>query len=99
MILDGLCSEQDVVENSVLRSVVEARGFLLGNPEGSYRPLDERYTHRGGSLVRRVSRPWNDHMTPEFRQLELEACDRAFSQRTVGKSMRFGSRERIFSCR
>ena len=85
MILDGLCSEQDVVENSVLRSVVEARGFLLGNPEGSYRPLDERYTHRGGSLVRRVSRPWNDHLTPEFRQLELEARDRSFPSEPLKK--------------
>ncbi len=67
MILVGLWSYRDVVENSVLRFVVEGRGFLLGTFAGRYRALDERHTHRGESFVRGVSRPWNHQLPLEFR--------------------------------
>jgi nitrite reductase/ring-hydroxylating ferredoxin subunit len=50
MVMVRLCSESDVVENSVRRFVVEGREILLGKFAGKYYALDESCTHRGGPL-------------------------------------------------
>jgi nitrite reductase/ring-hydroxylating ferredoxin subunit len=45
-----LCSESEVVDNSVQHFLVEGRLILLGKLAGRYYALDERCTHRGGPL-------------------------------------------------
>ncbi len=50
MVIVRLCSESDVVDNSVRRFVVEGKEILVGKVAGKYYALDERCTHRGGPL-------------------------------------------------
>jgi len=45
-----LCSESDVVDNSIRRFVVEGREILLVKIAGKYYALDSKCTHRGGPL-------------------------------------------------
>jgi len=45
-----LCSESDIVDNSVRRFVVKGKEILVGKLAGKYYALDERCTHRGGPL-------------------------------------------------
>jgi nitrite reductase/ring-hydroxylating ferredoxin subunit len=67
-----LCSESDVLDNSIRRFVVEGKEILLGKVEGKYYALDDRCTHRGGPLSEGtleggiVTCPWH------FGQFDLE---------------------------
>src|SRR6267378_2392269 len=49
-LLPRLCSESDIVDNSVRRFVVEGKEILVGKLAGKYYALDERCTHRGGPM-------------------------------------------------
>jgi nitrite reductase/ring-hydroxylating ferredoxin subunit len=43
-----LCSDSDIVDNSVRRFAVERKEIPVGKLAGKYYALDERCTHRGG---------------------------------------------------
>jgi nitrite reductase/ring-hydroxylating ferredoxin subunit len=45
-----LCSESDIVDDSVRRFVAEGKEILVGKLAGKYYALDEGCTHRGGPL-------------------------------------------------
>jgi len=65
VVIVRLCSESDIVDNSVPRFVVEGKEILVGKLAGEYYALDERCTHRGGPLSERsleggvITCPWH----------------------------------------
>jgi nitrite reductase/ring-hydroxylating ferredoxin subunit len=50
VVIVRLCSQPDIVDNSVRRFVVEGKGILVGKLARKYYTLDERCTHRDGPL-------------------------------------------------
>ena len=50
MVTVRLCSESDIVNNSVRRFLTAGTEILVGKLAGKYYALDERCTHRGGPL-------------------------------------------------
>jgi nitrite reductase/ring-hydroxylating ferredoxin subunit len=92
-----LCSESDVLDNSIRRFVVEGKEILLGKVAGRYYALDDRCTHRGGPLSEGaleggiVTCPWH------FGQFDLETGEvKSPPPEEPLKSMRFGSRKGLF---
>jgi len=65
VVIVRLCSESDIVDNSVSRFVVEGKEILVGKLAGKYYAIDERCTHRGGPLSKRsleggvITCPWH----------------------------------------